>query len=176
MSTTFRWRSKLGVAVALFLLYGLMNVFFAIQVPVTQHTGGIRQGQIVSTSADTKVLGLPLDNLATASPQVNDYLVAFMDTMCMMMMAFGILQVAVVWFALRRAQRWALWAVALADVSFIPYFIGWTSVFSGYGVSFGESLTSFAGFWIIVVVLIIVATALGWTGTRTQHAPAAGAA
>lgn len=172
MGTTFRWRSRLGVATVVFLLYGLFNVFAAIQVPITLHAkgaGGLG-ALIVSASADSKVLGLPLDKLATANPALSDYLVAFMDTMCMMMMAFGILQVAVAWFALRRGQRWALWALALADISFIPYLIGWTTIFSRYGVSAGESVTSLGGFWILLVVGLIITTALGWSGLRPQRA------
>ncbi|MBI4340619.1 MAG: hypothetical protein HY680_11820, partial [Chloroflexi bacterium] len=118
---SFRWRSWLGVAVVVFLLYGLANFFFAIQVPLKQHSSGIRSAQIVSSEADSAVLGKDITTLAQTDPALSDYLVAFMDTMCMMMMAFAVLQIGVAWFALRRGHSWALWTLALADISFIPY-------------------------------------------------------
>src|SRR6266496_3368567 len=112
-SGNFKWKSWLGVSVILFLLYGAFNVLAAIGVPSSLHGhgAGAMGGLIVSTNADTKVLGQPLMTLFTSNPKLSDYLVAFMDTMCMMMMAFGLLQLAVAWYGLRTGQSWALWAL-----------------------------------------------------------------
>ncbi len=172
----FRWRSWLGLAVVLFLLYGAFNFIAAIQVPLTLHAkgaGGTMGTLIVSAEADAKVLGQPLASLAQSDPALNDYLVAFMDTMCMMMMAFAILQVAIAWFALRRGHTWALWTMAIADLSFIPYLLAWGSIFSRYGVTLGDNLTSFGGFWFILPVGVIVATLAGWGGMRRSSTAAA---
>jgi hypothetical protein len=170
--STFRWRSRLGVAVGVFLLYGLFNVFAAIQVPLTQHAKGITMPQIMSSAADSRVLGKDISTLAQSDRALSDYMVAFMDTMCMEMMAFGILQIAIVWFALRRRQPWALGALLVADLSFIPYLAGWTSIFSRYGATWAESLASFGGTWVIVTVLIAGAAALGWSDLNRAAAPA----
>ena len=130
----FRWRSWLGLSAGLFLLYGAVNVFFAIFVPVSLHAGGAAAGGglIVSVEADSRVLGRSLATLA--EPGLNAYRVSFMDTMCMMMMAFGLLQLAVAWFALREARAWALWSLAVVDVSFIPYWLAVASTFASFGV------------------------------------------
>ncbi|MBI4198264.1 MAG: hypothetical protein HY533_04050 [Chloroflexi bacterium] len=170
---SFRWRSWLGVAVVLFLLYGAANFFFAIQVPVMLHSNGISRAQIVSNEADSAVLGKDITTLAQTDPALSDYLVAFMDTMCMMMMAFAISQLGIAWFALRRGQTWALWTLAIADISFIPYLTGWTTVFSNYGLTVGDSITSFGGFWIFLPIAVAVATGLGWFGLRKGTTQAA---
>ncbi|MBI4339487.1 MAG: hypothetical protein HY680_05990, partial [Chloroflexi bacterium] len=68
---------------------------------------------------------------------------------------------------------WALWTLALADISFIPYLIGWTTVFSNYGLTVGDSITSFGGFWIMVTIGIVVVAGMGWFGLRQRAAPAA---
>lgn len=169
---SFRWRSWFGLATILFLLYGAVNVFFAIFVPTSLHQGGAGAagGLIVGTEADSKVLGRSLATVAQDDPGLSAYLVSFMDTMCMMMMAFALLQLGVAWFGLRRGQMWALWTLAIADLSFIPYAAAYAGVFSRFGVPVGETVTSFGGFFIIVTLGILVATALGWRGLR--QAPA----
>ena len=122
----------------------------------------------MNNQADSRVLGKDTAALPKTDRHVNDYLVAFMDTMCLMMMAFGLLQAAIVWFGLRRRQVWALWAIVLADLSFIPYLMAWTSTFSRYGATWGESLTAFGGYWVLVTVGVATSTVLGWSDLRKQ--------
>ncbi|MSQ40650.1 MAG: hypothetical protein EXR55_03120 [Dehalococcoidia bacterium] len=151
----------------MFLLYGVVNVFFAIYVPTTLHSKGAggTDALIVSAEADSKVLGRTLTSLPQADPGLSDFLVAIMDTMSMMM-AFAILQVAIAWFALRRGHSWTLWVLAIADLSFISYFLAWSSIFSQYDVTLGDALTSSGGLWIMVVVWVVIATLAGWFGMR----------
>jgi hypothetical protein len=47
-SMTFQWRSWLGLAVALFLVYGALNVLIAIAVPLALQVGGSGAGGVVS--------------------------------------------------------------------------------------------------------------------------------
>jgi hypothetical protein len=164
----FRWRTRLGVATTVLLLYGVLNVVFAALTPIVQHANGIMGAQIMNNRVDSRVLGKDVTALATTDRPLNDYMVAFMDTMCMLMMAFGLLQVAIVWFALRRRQMWALWALVLADLSFIPYLIAWTSTFSKYGATWGESLASFGGYWVLVVLGVALSAVLGWSDLREK--------
>ena len=165
----FRWRSWLGLSVVLFLLYGAVNVVFAIFVPASLHAGGAAAsgGLIVSVDVDSRVLGRSLESLPAADPGLNAYLVTFMDTMCMMMMAFGLLQLAVAWFALRAGQAWALWSLAIADVSFIPYF--WLAIpgtYASFGVPVADVILAFGGFFIIVLIAVAAAVVAGLAGMR----------
>ncbi|MCA1553697.1 MAG: hypothetical protein LC737_04900 [Chloroflexi bacterium] len=160
----FRWRSLLGVSVALFLLYGALNVFLPIYVPYTLHTNGAWSGGglVLTNEADLALLG-SFAETAQRDVRVGAFLVSFMDTMCAFMMAFALLQMAIVWFALRAGQRWALFAVALSDVAIIPYFIAITQTYARFGVAGADDFMR--GMWILAA-LILAATALGWFGLR----------
>jgi hypothetical protein len=45
------------------------------------------------------------------------------------MVSFGLIQVAVSWFALLDHQAWALWTLTIADLAMLPF---WTSVLDPY--------------------------------------------
>lgn len=161
---SFRWRSWLGLSVALFLLYGAFNVLLAIVVPLSLHRGGAGAfgGTLVlSESGDTTLLGRSLADLDKADPALGAYLVSFMDTMCAYMMAFALLQLGVAWFALRRGHPWALWSVALADVAIFPYYLVIIQTYARFNAAPGD-LSPLALF----LVVTIVATGLGWFGLR----------
>lgn len=166
----FRWRSLLGVAVILFLIYGALNVIFAILVPFTLHTQGIGgfPGLVLGGQADAALLGRSLAEIQRVDPGLNAYLVTFMDTMCMMMMPFGILQLGVTWFGLRRMARWALWTLVLANIAYLPYFAAITNTFASFGVTPGlDDLFFFA----IFPIPLLVAIALGWIGLQGGRRP-----
>ncbi|HEY3117335.1 MAG TPA: hypothetical protein VGK54_11395 [Chloroflexota bacterium] len=80
---TVAWRSPLGIAIILFLLYGALNILFAIVVPLMLHTQGVgaAPGLILSADADGSLLGRSLGDIARSEPRLNAYLVSFMDTM-----------------------------------------------------------------------------------------------
>ncbi len=161
---SFRWRSWLGLSVALFLLYGAFNVFLAITVPVSLHRGGAGAAGgalVLSPTADTALLGRSLAELDTADPRLGTFLVSFMDTMCAYMIAFGLLHLGVVWFALRRGQTWALWTVAIADLAIFPYFVAIVQAYAHFSVPPGDQ-----SFLVAFAVVIIIATALGWFSLR----------
>jgi hypothetical protein len=84
-----------------------------------------------------------------------------MDTMCAYMMAFALLELGVVWFALRRGQVWALWTAAIANLAIFPYLAAIIRTYARLGVPPGDLslLVAFA-------VVILAATALGWFGLR----------
>src|SRR5574341_784707 len=128
---TFRWRSWLGIAVALFLVWGAL-------------------------------LGRPLAVIAQDDPKLNAFLVTFMDTMCAQMMAYAIVHLAVVWFALRRGQAWALWTVGAAAVVSFLYFAPIMMTYARFAVPVGESMRNIA----IPTLIVLAVTALGWFGLR----------
>ncbi len=160
----FHWRSLHGISVALFLLYGALNVYLPLYVPFTLHTKGPWSvgGLVLTNETDLAMLG-QYANASQTDAQFGEFLVSFMDTMCAFMMAFALLQIAVVWFALRRGQIWALFAVALADLVTIPYYFVITQTYARFGVG---NAGAFMNGFVILAALILAATALGWFGLR----------
>ncbi len=159
----FRWRSRLGVAAALFLVIGGLNFSFAVAVPITLHLFGPASvgGLVLGDPSDSAFLGRPLSGIASSDPAMAAFLVAFMDTMCAFMMSFAVFQIGVAWFAVRRAQMWALWSSLFGNLAIIPYYlaIGWTFAERGVPV-IGGLLGAFG----LPAVLAIVATAVGRSG------------
>jgi hypothetical protein len=163
----FRWRSLLGLAVALFLLYGAVNVLSALVVPVSLHRGGAGAAPggtlVLSETADAELLGRSFADVDKADPALGAFLVSFMDTMCAYMMAFALLQIGVAWFALRRGRRWALWTLAIAGLSLFPYYVAIIESYDDFGVPSGD-ITAIVVFFVVTVA----ATALGWLGLRRE--------
>jgi hypothetical protein len=163
----FRWRSLFGLAVALFLLYGAVNVLSAVVVPVSLHQGGADAAPggtlVLSETADAELLGRSLAELDEADPALGAFLVSFMDTMCAYMMAFALLQLGVTWFALRRGRRWALWTLAIADLALFPYYAAIIETYDDFGVPPGEISAI-----VLFLVVTVAATALGWLGLRRE--------
>ena len=167
-TTSFKWKSLLGLSVVLFLIYGIFNFVMAIAVPSMLHMHGSASmgGLVVGNHADSLVSGQNLETLRQTNRPLDDFFVAYMYTMCLMMMNFGILQIAVVWYALKRGQRWSVWALFLADITFIPYLIAIARIYGKYGVPSSEVLGSFGYFWVTLSIIIIVATVSGLKGTK----------
>lgn len=171
---SFRWRSWLGLGVALFLFWGAINVYFAVSVPVSLHqngAGGYGDVLVLSPQTDTAFLGRSLTELNKADPRLGAFLVSFMDTMCAFMMAYAILQLGVVWFALRRGHTWALWTAAIAALATLPYYGAIIQVYTRFGV---PVTTGDVGSLVGFTVIIIAATIFGWLGLRQgpRSAPA----
>lgn len=161
-----RWRSPLGVSAGLFLVWGGLNAFLAVFVPASLFSGGSGAiGALVLTpEADAALLGRSLADITRDDPRLDAYLVSFMATMCAQMMAYAILDLGVTWFALRRAERWALWLAAAAALASFVYFVPVMLEYSGFGVAVDGLLTL-----AIPVAVIVAATVLGWWGLRQVH-------
>lgn len=162
----FRWRSPLGVTVGLFLLWGALNAFLAVFVPVSLHRGGAGAvgALVLSPEADAALLGRSLADIARDDAGLNAYLVSFMDTMCAQMMAYAIVHLGITWFALRRGQAWALGIAAAGALASFIYFIPVVVTYEHLGVPVGGLPTVLA----IPAVIVLGATALGWFGLRRQ--------
>src|SRR6266571_6017697 len=65
-----RWRSRLGVATALFLVVGALNFAAAVAVPITLHILGPDAigGLVLSNDGDTAFLGRSLTTVNAADP------------------------------------------------------------------------------------------------------------
>lgn len=161
---SFRWRSWLGLGVALFLFYGALNAFAAIFVPTSLHSGGAGAAGntlVLSPMADTALLGRSLTDVQKADPRLGAFLVTFMDTMCAQMMAYAILQLGVAWFALRRGQAWALWASVIAALASFAYFVPIIQTYARF-------ITLPSDFWFLIPFggIVLAATVFSWLGLR----------
>lgn len=165
----FRWRSRLGVAVLLFLAWGALNASLAIIVPASLHAKGVAAvgGLVMSADMDATLLGRSLTDIAQNDPRLNSYLVTLMDTMCAQMMSFALLLLGVTWFALRRGQTWALWVAALASIAPFVYFVPVLLEFSRMAVAIDSSTYLF----FIPVPAIFAVAAVGGFGLRAARAP-----
>ena len=164
----FRWRSWLGVAVALFLLYGGVNVLAAVFVPLSVHLNGPGPGGtlILGTEIDDALLGRSAAQIGAHDARLAAFLVSLMDTMCAFMLAYAVVYLAVAWFALRRAQPWALGALGLGGLAWLPHYVVVGVTYAGFGAppSLGD-VAPFLGF----VVPVLVAAALGWRGLEASR-------
>ena len=165
----FRWRSRLGIAVVLFLGWGAVNAFAAIFVPASLHLRGAAavSGLVMSGDMDAALLGRSLTDIAQNDPRLNSYLVTFMDTMCAQMMSFALLLLGITWFALRRGQSWALWVAALASIASFVYYVPIIVAFSRMDVPIDRSSYLF----FIPVPAILAVAAVGRFGLRAARAP-----
>jgi hypothetical protein len=121
-----RFASVAGIGLILLLINGLINIGAAIMVPVTLEMkggqGGGSGGVVIGQAPEEDMLGTTYARLHTENPKLDQLLVDSMLGMCSMMMAMGVLFVAVAWFGARRRARWAPWALLLSAVVWVPYY------------------------------------------------------
>ena len=117
----FRWLSPLGIAVGLFLLYGVWLVLAGILFPIYGRFGGSFQALITSERTDTATLGKRPAELLRDDAALATVRQSMADWLSGLWFCFGIMQIALTWFGIRQGQRWALWTVSLADLGMIPF-------------------------------------------------------
>ena len=169
-SSHFRWRSPLGIAVALFLFYGGANVVAAVSVPVSLHTNGPGASGvplILDVNTDSAMLGTPLTQLREAQPRLSAFLVGFMDSMCAYMMAFAIVFLAVTWFALRNRLQWATWTLLLGTLAILPYYALIAATYSSFNVAAASAVAPILS----SLAIGLAATAVAWVGLRAPKPP-----
>jgi len=158
--SVFRWKSLHGAATALFLLYGAVNVLFAVYVPLSllgKGAGGLGSGGVVfSKAGDEHLLGRTLASLKPNEPGLNGLLVSSMVGMCAMMMSFGIAYLAIAWLAMRRGSRWAEWTLAVSGVASVPYYVVIAADYSRHRASTSEGLMPLIPFWLIPLIALVL--------------------
>jgi len=170
---TFRWRSWLGASVILFLLYGAANVVAAVLVPTTLVAGGAgATGLVLDPDSDAYMAGgkQVLDALRQTNPKLDALLVSSMVAMCSQMMAFAILALLITWFVIRRGQAWGVWAVTVAALAEVPYYVVITRLYAAQGAPIEGGIFGLAPFY----VWPIVALAVGLIGLRRLRTVGAG--
>ncbi len=162
---TFRWASPLGVSAALFLSYALFCAAIGIGGPIYLRSGhaSVAESLFFTGRAEQGLYGKPTLDLVREAPALLTVRRQLMDVWCAFALALAIAQVAIVWFALRRGEAWALWTLALADIAIVVYYFALLVPAARPHLAWGD-VHPFAWYPAIVVP---VATLLGWLGLRT---------
>src|SRR5215213_5737377 len=88
LARTFQWGGWLGLALALFLFYGALNLLIAIFEPLALQFGGSGAfgfvPPVMSMEGDAALLGRPREGLRQSDPKLNALLVSGMQSMCAM--------------------------------------------------------------------------------------------
>jgi hypothetical protein len=137
--STVRWKSLSGIGLGLILLYGVVNAFAAIAVPMMLEAnggqGGGGGGVIFARGPEEFMLGTTYVQLRRDNPRLDQLLVDTMVGMCSMMMSMAIAFLGVAWFAARRRARWAPWVLLVSAFSWVPYYFIIASDMRGFGAS-----------------------------------------
>jgi len=159
----FRWRSWLGLAVALFLLYGALNLLIAIATPLALQFGGAGAfgfiSPVMSMDGDAALLGRPVEGLRRSDPKLDALLVSGMQSMCAMHISMATLVLGATWFGLRRGERWSLWALALAALVSVPYYLLISANYAAHGAPAMSGMWSIIGLWVLALVAFLAGLA-----------------
>jgi hypothetical protein len=162
----FRWASPLGISVALFLSYSVFCAAIGIGGPIFLRSGhaSVNQSLLFNGDLEARFYGKATSDLIREAPAVSEVRRQLMDLWCGFALATALLQVAVVWFGLRKGQTWALWTVTLSDLAIVAYYF--VLVLPGVARAGGLRLTDIHPFAWYPAAVIPVAALLGWLGTR----------
>ncbi len=159
----FAWSSPLGVAVALFLASGALWVLIGIAIPI-----GVRarwgSPMIVSSRSDAALLGAELVELERREPALRSARATLSDWVAGLLLAAGILEIAVAWFGLRSGAWWAWWTLTLVGALVLPF---WALSLAPY-VRAGAPLAlgDLPPFMWVPAALLVPAAVLGFLGLR----------
>ena len=161
----FRWGSPLGIAVALFLVWGAIYVIIGVLTPLLMNRGIVSpQILIFSASADTVLLGATPDELWRTNPPLVTVRTILVQIFAGLLLTTGMLVLAVAWYGLRAGRPWALGALALTGLVVLPY---WWLAYLPYARAGAQvGLGDVPPFMWIPAALLIPAVILGWLGLR----------
>jgi hypothetical protein len=160
----FQWLSPLGLSVALFLLYGAIYLLIGVLTPIMVDSSVIPGILIISGRPDTVVFGDTPEHIRQTNPILVKLRSIILKMLAGMLVAAGVMVVALAWFGLRQGQAWALGTLAVAGVAVLPI---WYLVLRPYfvaGVSLG--LGDLPPFMWVPAALLLPAVILGWIGLR----------
>ena len=165
----FRWRSTLGVSVALFLAWGVLWAAGLLGLPLlfVLFPGGFPPWLLFSPEADSALLGAAPDAIRAAQPAAAEVQWFMSHLVGVGVACGGVAITAIAWFALRRGDRWAFWSLVAAA---IPMAILYPMAVGRYmrpGVPLG--FFDLQPFVTIPSLLIPPAILLGWLGLRHER-------
>lgn len=113
--------------------WGILNIFFAIIVPLTSLLFSPKL--LTFGVEDAKFIGMSWEQIVAMSPNMDLWMVLMMATMCAMMMGYGILTFDVARKAYRNGERWA-WKTLLVSNALVlfPYFVPITWLYAAKGL------------------------------------------
>jgi len=107
-------------------VYGALNAVSAVVVPIAleaRAVSGLGDGAVLlANGPEEYMLGTTYAQLHRDNPKLDKLLVDTMLGMCAQMMAMAVAFLAIAWFAARRGQRWAPWALLVSGVVWVPYY------------------------------------------------------
>jgi hypothetical protein len=157
------WASPLGASTILFALYGLIYVLIGALTPIL-HDRGIGTTMVfISPRTDRVLFGADPSELLR-NPALAQLRSLLLIALGGMLVAAGILVIATALFALRAGERWALFALTIAGIAVLPF---WVLIFRPY-VAAGAplSLGDIPPFMWVPAALLVPAFVLGWIGVR----------
>ncbi len=157
------WASPLGASTVLFVLYGLVYLLIGTLTALLHDREIGPRMLFISPRADTVLFG------AAPAELINDPTLSRLRSLLLtalggILVAAGILVITTAVFALRDGERWALFALTLAGVAVLPF---WVLVLRPY-IAAGATLSlgDLPPFIWVPAALLIPASVLGWIGTR----------
>lgn len=153
------------MGVALFLGWGLLNIFVGVVAPFAgareMTPGGFL---IMSARTDAAVFGGQPSELVRATPALRELQRAFIYWLAWTLVGFGSLVLAVTWFGLRRGEPWALPVLA---VCWLVTLVAFGALFKRYAdLGASLSLADLPPLFHYPAFLVTPAIALSWLGLR----------
>lgn len=160
----FRWTSALGISVALFVGYGLINVLVGVLIPVLVRPDRLSDNTLFTSGRpDTALFGASPEALMAQDRPLGMLRYVMILWLAGVFVALGVLQIAGAWFGLRTGQAWALWSLTLADLSIVPF---WAMILSRYAQVGAVPRLGETPPLVTYLALIPIAALLGWIGLR----------
>ncbi len=163
----FEWASPLGAAVVLFtvgavihLVIGLLTGLFFQLVPEGTDVG--RRYLFLNEGPDRALFGGSPRALLDGDPTLLRFRAIVFTALAGVLVGLGIVELALIWFALKDGQAWALGALAISGFAMLPFFLGVLRPYLAAGIGIG--LGDIPPFIWIPAVTLVPATILGWIG------------
>lgn len=158
--------SALGIGVALFLGWGVFNVFIGVVATIITgaSSGLVSNILVLSPRTDAAMFGGDPRDLVRDFPALFALQRVLLTWLSALLVAFGLLVIAVAWFGLRNGESWAL---AVLSACWLVVLAGFALLFKRYidaGVSL--SLGDLPPLFHYPVFLVTPAILLCWIGLR----------
>ncbi len=163
----FEWASPLGAAVVLFtagavvhLVVGLLTGAIFQLVPEGMDVG--RRYLFLNEGPDRALFGGSPRALLDGDPTLVRFRAIVFMALAGILVGLGIVELALVWFALKDGHAWALGALAISGFAMVPFFLGVLRPYLAAGIGIG--LGDIPPFIWIPAAALVPATILGWIG------------
>lgn len=151
----------------LFAIGGVVDALIGVFTWVFVRAGSLPPDDtfLLNPRADRVLFGGSPQQILAADPAVSLLYRLSIDLIGGLLFAFGLMQVAIAWFALREGHAWALWTLVAADLVFIT---GWALVISRYVGTTAPLVggTILPPNLLVPAVLLIPATVLAYVGLQ----------